>query len=205
MAATDQHYRNQKWLDALFGVTCILMLLSILGMFAQDFYREFKVEQRGFRDVEFAVAERDMLDALPHAELQALVEADKALKQARQSRDESLTASAQEERDKALAGLDEYIGRLAKLDGEVKKAKENVAAKKKEGGSRSMRSRSRRPRSIRYSRTSRPVSTRSSLYYIAVDSRDRTTRPLSDSRTTWTGSANSSTRRRSSRNRTEPS
>src|SRR5262245_41800241 len=132
MAATDQHYRSQKVLDVIFGVTCILMLLSIFGMFAQDFYREFKVEQRVFRDVEFAVAEREMLEALPHAELQALVAADRDLERAKRSKDDDAIASAKEERDKALAGVDEYIGRLAKVDGEAKKAKENLKAKKEE-------------------------------------------------------------------------
>ena len=46
MAATDQTYRSQRMLDIVFGVSCLLMLLSVVWMFAQDYYRDFKVEQR---------------------------------------------------------------------------------------------------------------------------------------------------------------
>ena len=45
MAASDQTYRNQRTLDVVFGVSCLLMLVSIVWMFAQDYYRPFKVEQ----------------------------------------------------------------------------------------------------------------------------------------------------------------
>src|SRR5262249_16902059 len=65
MAATDQTYRSQRLLDIVFGVSCLLMLLSVVWMFAQDYYRDFKVEQRQFRDVETALAERTMLNLLP--------------------------------------------------------------------------------------------------------------------------------------------
>ena len=52
MAATDQTYRNQKTLDVVFGVSCLLMLLSTMWMFVQDYDREYKPIQRKFRDVE---------------------------------------------------------------------------------------------------------------------------------------------------------
>ena len=65
MAATDQTYRNQYALDVVFGVSCLLMLAGIIWMFAQDYYREFKVEQRDFRDVEEAIADRQMLGLVP--------------------------------------------------------------------------------------------------------------------------------------------
>jgi mono/diheme cytochrome c family protein len=65
MAATDKPYRSQRTLDIVFGVSCILLLLSTVWMFAQDYFREFKGIQREFRDVEEAVAERTMLDKLP--------------------------------------------------------------------------------------------------------------------------------------------
>src|SRR5262245_65315201 len=65
MAATDQNYRNQKTLDVVFGVSCVLMLLSILWMFWQDYNREYKAVQREFRDVEEAINEHMMLDKLP--------------------------------------------------------------------------------------------------------------------------------------------
>ncbi len=76
MAATDQHYRNQKALDVVFGVSCLLMLISTIWMFVQDYNREFKKVQREFRDVEAALNERAMLARLPsEAEANARLEA----------------------------------------------------------------------------------------------------------------------------------
>jgi len=65
MAATDQAYRNQKTLDIVFAVSGFLMLASIVWMFADDYYREYKTEQRQFRDVEAALAQRIALQKLP--------------------------------------------------------------------------------------------------------------------------------------------
>ena len=39
MAASDQNYRNQNTLDIVFAITSILMLVSIVLMFVQDYYR----------------------------------------------------------------------------------------------------------------------------------------------------------------------
>jgi mono/diheme cytochrome c family protein len=76
MAATDQTYRSQKTLDIVFAVSCVLMLISIVWMFVQDYNREFKHEQRAFRDVETALLERSMLERLPDAsQLRAVTEA----------------------------------------------------------------------------------------------------------------------------------
>src|SRR6266852_8234930 len=97
MAATDQTYRNQSWLDIVFGVTCVLMLVSVVWMFWQDYGREFKVEQRDFRDVEAAVAERQMLNLVPdQKQLEEIEEAENFLRMARDERDrkaEQLSAS----------------------------------------------------------------------------------------------------------------
>jgi hypothetical protein len=84
MAATDQTYRNQKALDVVFAVSCLLMLASVLWMFVQDYNREFKVVQRDFRDVEEARNVRLMLEKLPdpakvEEKRQAVVEARKTL------------------------------------------------------------------------------------------------------------------------------
>jgi mono/diheme cytochrome c family protein len=81
MAATDQTYRNQKALDVVFGVSCVLMLLSVLWMLVQDYRREFKAVQREFRDVEEALNEHAMLDKLPDS--QTVQEKRNALDQAR--------------------------------------------------------------------------------------------------------------------------
>src|SRR5262245_32849219 len=65
MAATDQTYRSQRLLDITFSVSSILMLFSIGWMFVQDYNREYKVEQRAFRDVEAEMAMRTALEQIP--------------------------------------------------------------------------------------------------------------------------------------------
>ncbi len=65
MAATDKPYRDQYALDIVFAISSILMLVSLVWMFMQDYYREYKEEQRSFRDVEAALAQRQALDQLP--------------------------------------------------------------------------------------------------------------------------------------------
>src|SRR6516225_1379988 len=77
MAATDQTYRTQKTLDIVFAVSGILTLVAMIGMFAQDYFREFKTEQRAFRDVEYAMAERGLLDVLPQPILHDIRQAEK--------------------------------------------------------------------------------------------------------------------------------
>lgn len=172
MAASDQHFRNQKLLDIVFGVTCILMLLSIMGMLVQDFFREFKVEQRVFRDVEFAVAERAMLDALPHAELQALVEADKNLAMAKKSRDESAVETAQKEHEQARAALDKKLDAYTELSEKVKEATDNVKKTKKEHESKIHVLRVQKAKvDTSYQDIKARLDSIESLYYIAVDSK----------------------------------
>src|SRR5262249_51741687 len=68
MAATDQTFRNQKTLDIIFGVSGLVMLATIVWMFADDFFRKWKTEQRAFRDVEAAMAQRSLFDKLPELE-----------------------------------------------------------------------------------------------------------------------------------------
>src|SRR5689334_3996157 len=81
MAATDQKYRNPKTLDLVFGVSCVLMLLTALWMFAQDYNREYKTVQRDFRDVEETLNEHMMLEKLPSKE--AVADKQRALNRAR--------------------------------------------------------------------------------------------------------------------------
>src|SRR2546429_259354 len=69
MAATDQNYRNQYALDIVFAVSSILMLASIVWMLADDYLREYKTEQRQFRDVEAAMAQREALKKMPRKEV----------------------------------------------------------------------------------------------------------------------------------------
>ncbi len=93
MAATDQHYRSQRILDIVFGATCLVMLLSLIWMFAQDYYRPFKVEARDFRDVEEAIALRELIQQVPGKEKTAQIE-----------QTESELAAARDAREKQLAG-----------------------------------------------------------------------------------------------------
>ncbi|MBW3596503.1 MAG: hypothetical protein KY475_04415 [Planctomycetes bacterium] len=52
MPATEQTWRNQHWLHAVFAVTGVLMLLSTVWMFYADHTREWKDTQRTFIDIE---------------------------------------------------------------------------------------------------------------------------------------------------------
>lgn len=115
MAATDQTYRNQKTVDIVFAVSCILMLFSVVWMFAQDYYREFKVEIRHFRDVEEAMADRAALDELP--EYTTVKEAEEAVEEARSQIDQKKVA-----RIKAQI-LNEVLPRKAKAEADYQSTK----------------------------------------------------------------------------------
>lgn len=67
MAASDQYYRNQQTLNVVFAISSVLMLGSIGWMFAQDYYRPFKAEQRAFRDVQSALSQRMAFARLPNS------------------------------------------------------------------------------------------------------------------------------------------
>jgi cbb3-type cytochrome oxidase cytochrome c subunit len=99
MAASDQPYRSQKALDIVFAVSCILMLVSVIWMFVQDYARDWKGDQRKFRDVETAVNERLMLERLPDA---ATVDAKRQVAEA-----------ARNEFNKAKSEVDREDSRLA--------------------------------------------------------------------------------------------
>src|SRR5437868_10375359 len=111
MAATDKHYRDQYTLDIVFALSSILMLVSLVWMFVDDYNREFKAEQRRFRDVEAALAQRQALDQMP-----SFVDfevAEKAVEQARAERSSSRLAK-----------------RITDLEAELAKAKEDGNADK---------------------------------------------------------------------------
>ena len=52
MPATEQTWRDQKWMHIVFGVTSVLMLVTTIWMLTADHEREWKEYQRDFRDVE---------------------------------------------------------------------------------------------------------------------------------------------------------
>src|SRR5437868_3777885 len=111
MAATDQTYRSQRTLDIVFGVSCVLMLVSVVWMFAQDYNREFKHVQREFRDVDEALTERAMIEKLPTRA--NLDEASQAVTTARKNLDDI----------KAKSESRGLIGEKARLEGKVQAVK----------------------------------------------------------------------------------
>src|SRR5260370_6751847 len=125
MAATDQTYRNQKTLDIVFAVSSILMLVSIIWMFVQDYNREWKTEQRVFRDVETAMFTRQAIADMPDATRyrQTQKELDAARKALKEKTKITLDGKEQELTcDEAIKALDAEIKRLlpAKEKGEAK-------------------------------------------------------------------------------------
>src|SRR5437870_786911 len=114
MAATDQTFRSQRTLDVVFAVSCLLMLVSVIWMFAQDYFREFKVEQRDFRDVEAALAERAALDLVPDdAKIQQISDAEQSLHDKIQARD----AKQRELRPQLQSKLTDKVRKEAQMQG----------------------------------------------------------------------------------------
>src|SRR5262245_25341712 len=68
MAASDATYRKTRTLNILFAVSSVIMLITIIGMFAEDYFRDWKVEQRLFYDVEEEMAKREVLANAPRDE-----------------------------------------------------------------------------------------------------------------------------------------
>ncbi len=105
MAATDKTYRNQKTLNVIFAVSCVLMFASILWMLYDDYHRSWKSVQREFRDVETLVNERAMLEKLPKGDdLKKQIEAVKKARETFQKAESEVAAKRNEilvEKDKA--------------------------------------------------------------------------------------------------------
>jgi len=100
MAASDKPYHDQNWLDILFALTSIAMLVSVVMMFMQDYFREFKTEQRVFRDVESKLAQRLALQQMP-----SLDEFEKAAADVENARDALRQAVAPEKYPQVKADL----------------------------------------------------------------------------------------------------
>src|SRR5262249_48922310 len=97
MAATDKHYRDQNLLDIVFALSSLLMLASMIWMFAQDYNREYKEEQRTFRDVEQGIAQRQAYEQLPsEAEVTKAEELVDATKKDKESKDPEITKMRKE-------------------------------------------------------------------------------------------------------------
>jgi cytochrome c2 len=133
MAATDQNYRNRKMLDIVFAVTCVLMLVTIIWMFFQDYNREFKHVQRKFRDVDEALTERQLLEKLPNAEQlqQATDQRGKAAAEFQQVKDATEKANRSLLAEKAQREAD-YQGIKADYDSLV--SLYNLAVEKRDEG-----------------------------------------------------------------------
>jgi cytochrome c2 len=57
MPATEQTWRSQKKLHAIFGISSVLLLLATLWMFQADHQREWKVYQRSAREIDVMMTE----------------------------------------------------------------------------------------------------------------------------------------------------
>jgi mono/diheme cytochrome c family protein len=114
MAATDQTYRNQKALDIVFAVSSILLLVSIIWMFVQDYNREWKTEQRRFRDVETAMFTRQAIADMPDPATYR--KAQKDLDTARKALKETITITIGGEK-KSLTRADA----IKELDAEIRR------------------------------------------------------------------------------------
>src|ERR1044071_6719071 len=68
MAASDATYRNTRTLNIVFAASSVVMLITIIGMFAEDYFRDWKIEQRLFYDVEEEMAKREVLASAPSEE-----------------------------------------------------------------------------------------------------------------------------------------
>lgn len=119
MAATDKFFYNQRQLDIWFGVSSALMLASTVWMFVDDHWRGFKAEQKFFREVETAVAQRLALEQLPSQE--EYQQSKEAVAQARQKRDER-EKKLQEER--AQAGQELSLAQMPATEIQQKMARE---------------------------------------------------------------------------------
>ena len=97
MAATDQNYRNQKTLNVVFAVSCVLMFLSIIWMLVDDYNREFKGVQRDFRNVEAQLSLAQMLDTMPDPD--ALDTAQAKVLELRKARDDKRKELESQHRD----------------------------------------------------------------------------------------------------------
>ena len=101
MAASDATYRNTKVLHVVFAVSSVVMLVTIFAMFADDYYRDWKVEQRIFMDVEQESAKRAALAVAPSEDdLNAIESMEKSLLQKK-----AALATAKTEMEKSLGDL----------------------------------------------------------------------------------------------------
>ncbi|MFL5329556.1 MAG: c-type cytochrome [Gemmataceae bacterium] len=67
MAASDAFYRDQRMLHRVFAATSVAMLVTVVWMFADDFRRPYKQDQRTFRTVEEEISKRTLLALAPSA------------------------------------------------------------------------------------------------------------------------------------------
>ena len=74
MPATEQTWRNQRLLHALFALSSLAMLGVTLWMFAADHDREWKGYQRTFRQAETTMIIKSELDTTEKSKEQILEE-----------------------------------------------------------------------------------------------------------------------------------
>src|SRR5262245_20738388 len=143
MAATDQHYRNQRTLNIVFALSSVAMFASVIWMMVDDYRKQWKRDQREFRNVEVGINLSLMLDNLPtEEELKESREAVADKRQAVEDKKAELTKIRKErlaERDVADAEYNAvkayYDSRSSYRDQDVERYGENspqVRARDKE-------------------------------------------------------------------------
>ncbi len=120
MAATDKHYRSQKALDVVFGVSCVLLLVTTFWMLYDDHVKPYKEVQRDFRDVEAALYQRVLLDKYPAEKMDDVTAARQAVADARKTLDEAKAKLSQPEAWFKQKGLEK-----ARLEAEYQDKKAN--------------------------------------------------------------------------------
>jgi cytochrome c2 len=117
MAASDATFRNTKSLNVVFAISSVVMLVTIAAMFAADFFRDWKVEQRLFADVEEEMAKRAALAAAPSDEhLKEIEGVEKSL----QDKKAALA--------KAKTDLEKSIGELAARKAKAESQQQTIKA-----------------------------------------------------------------------------
>ncbi|MBX6312614.1 MAG: c-type cytochrome [Isosphaeraceae bacterium] len=128
MPATEETYRKQSVLHAVFGITSIAMMLAIVWMILADHLRPWKQVQRRFHEIETAklkAAERQRLEEVQKANQAELARVDQQLQEV--ERLESEHAGSIRRLDARIGG---YQGRYEKLDTEQRFQKATLDSKR---------------------------------------------------------------------------
>jgi len=121
MAATDVLYRKQSTLNLVFAASSLAMLVTVVWMFADDFNRPYKKDQRVFRTVEEEVNRRAVLALAPdEAKQKEIVASEQEVVKARET--------VKQVRAKADAAVKSMLPDRVKLETSVQNTKADYDA-----------------------------------------------------------------------------